>query len=107
MTLGLPYNAPFQDALQFYRYATNYLDISIQIPYSVPAGYSLRIKMTYCYMYQGTAYINIEGLDYTPTYDYSLGNTHLIISNMGPIVVGTTLKITLWMYINTHTSWRV
>jgi len=43
MTLGLPYNAPFLGAMQFYQYTNEYIQISIQIPYAVPLGYVLRI----------------------------------------------------------------
>jgi hypothetical protein len=43
VTMGLPYDAPFQDAMQYYKYTQNYMQFSIQIPYTVPAGYSLRL----------------------------------------------------------------
>ena len=58
MTLGLPFNAPFQDAMQIYYRNAMYITVSMQVPYSIPDGYSLRFKLTTCYMYQGTAYVN-------------------------------------------------
>lgn len=55
----------------------------------------------------GTAYINIQSSTYTPTYDYSVSQYTLIISNMGPIVVGTTLKVIALVYINTNTLFNL
>lgn len=107
VALGLPYDAPFQDAMQYYKYTQNFMQFSIQIPYTVPAGYSLRLKLNYAYFYTGTAYINIQSSSYTPTYDYSVDQYNLIISNMGPIVIGTTLKIIALVYIDTNTLFNL
>ena len=107
MTIGLPYNAPFQDAMQFYRYTQIYVQLSILIPYSVPEGYKLRLEFTSIYYYPGTVYININKLNYTPSYDFSLGQYKMIISGMGPIVVGTTLTVTMLVYINTNSNFRI
>lgn len=107
VALGLPYDAPFQDAMQYYKYTQNFMQFSIQIPYTVPAGYSLRLKLNYAYFYKGTAYINIQSSSYTPTYDYSVDQYNLIISNMGPIVIGTTLKIIALVYIDTNTLFNL
>lgn len=107
MTLGLPYDAPFTDSMQYYQYNANYIQLSISIPYSIPADYKLRIVLTSATFYIGTAYININSATYTPVYDYSKGTTILVISNMGPIVVGTTVKIIALIYINTNNLFRV
>lgn len=107
MTLGLTHNAPFQDAMQFYKYSTNYIQISIQVPYSIPDGYSLRLKLTSCTIYDGTVYANFHNISHTPRYDYSKGTSHHIISNFGPIIIGTTIQVTVNLYISTHTSFRV
>lgn len=109
LTLGLPYDAPFQDAMQYYQSTQNYIQLSILIPYTIPEGYVMRIQFTNnnAYFYAGTAYINIASLTYTPTYDYSISQYILLISNMGPIVVGTTLKVTALIYVNTNTQFAV
>ena len=107
MTLGLPYNAPFQDAMQFYKYSRNYIQVSIQVPYSIPDGYSLRFKFTSGYIYDGMAYANFHNISHTPKYDYSKGAYALIISNFGPIVIGTTIIVTLNFYINSNTAFRI
>jgi hypothetical protein len=107
MALGLPYNAPFQGAMQFYQYSNNYIQLSIQIPYSVPEGYTIRIVLTSATFYEGTAYANFQSLTYTPVYDYSVTNTVLLISGMGPIVVGTTFTVTALIYLNTNSLFIV
>ena len=107
MTLGLPFNPPFQDAMQFYYTNAMYITVTMQIPYSIPDGYSLRFKLTSCSMYSGSAYTNFQSLTYTPKYDYSKGNTHLVVSNFGPIVVGTTIVTTFSIYITSYTAWKV
>ena len=56
MSLGLPHNMPFQDAMQFYKDHNNYMQCKIEIPYSVPDGYTLRFRFTSSYIYSGTAY---------------------------------------------------
>ena len=93
--------------MQFYRNHYNYIQLEIQIPYSIPEGYSLRLKLTSATFYAGTAYIYINSLVYTPTYDYSISSYYLVISNMGPIVVGTSLKLTVMVYIQNNPTWRV
>ena len=107
MTLGLPYNAPFQDAMQFYRYTQCYVQLSILIPYSVPDGYTIRLVFTSASYYVGTIYANIQQLNYTPTYDFSLGTGTLLISGTGPIVVGTTVTVTMMIYISTNSNFRI
>ena len=107
MTVGLPYDAPFQDAMQFYYNADQYIQVKVQVPYSIPDGYSLRFKLTSCYMRQGTAYINFHSLSYTPRYDYSKGTRDLVVSNFGPIVVGTTFTLTFNIVIQSYTAFRI
>lgn len=107
MTLGLPYDAPFQDAMQFYRYTNCMVQLKILIPYTVPDGYVIRLSFTSATIYDGTAYANIHKLEYTPVYDYSLGTSALLISGTGPIVVGTTVSITMMIYINTNSNFRI
>lgn len=107
MTLGLPFNAPFQDAMQFYRYTECYVQLSIVIPYSLPEGYTIRLVFTSATYYVGTVYANIHKLAYTPVYDYSLGTSILLISGTGPIVVGTTVTVTMMIYINTNSNFRI
>jgi hypothetical protein len=107
MNLGLPYDAPFLGAMQYYKYANQYIQISIQIPYTVPDGYIIRVQFTSASIYSGTAYANFESLIYTPLYDYSVSNAVLLISGMGPIVVGTNIILTLQIYISTHSIFNV
>ena len=56
LTLGLPYDSPFMGAMQYYKYTNQYIKISIQLPYSVPDGYVIRVQMTSATIYSGTAY---------------------------------------------------
>ena len=65
------------------------------------------MQFTSIYYYQGTVYINIQKQNYTPSYDFSLGQYKMIISGMGPIVVGTTLTLTMLVYINTNSNFRI
>lgn len=107
MTLGLPYDPPFQGPIQYYRTTNCYIQISIQIPYSVPDGYVLRIQFSNVTIYAGTAYANFQSLNYTPTYNYAISSSVLVISGMGPIVIGTTVIITMMVYINTNNLFPV
>ena len=43
-------------AMQYYKYTNQYIKISIQLPYSVPDGYVIRVQMTSATIYSGTAY---------------------------------------------------
>ena len=58
LSLGLPYNAPFQGAMQYYQNTNQYIQLSIQIPYSVPDAYSIRIDLASATFYTGSAYAN-------------------------------------------------
>ncbi len=110
MSLGLPYDAPFQDAMQYYQYKNNYIQISILIPYSVPSGYALKIKLNSAVatFSLGSAYINIQTSSYTPVYQYdAVSSSYIVITGMGPIVIGTTLKVTANVYINTNSLFGV
>lgn len=77
------------------------------IPYSVPANYKLRLVFTSASVYSGTAYINTDNAAYTPVYDYSISNSVIVISNMGPLVIGTTIKVIALIYISTSNLFRV
>ena len=101
LTLGLPYNAPFQGAMKYYINTNQYVQLSIQIPYSVPDGYGIRIKLTSATFYTGSAYANFQSQNYTPSYNYKVANNILIITGMGPIVIGTTVVVTAMISITT------
>jgi len=101
MTLGLPYDAPFEGPMQYYINLEQFAQVKIVIPYSVPDGYSIRLVLSSAYFYQGTAYSNFQNLNYDPIYTYNIASTVLVISGMGPIVVGTTVTITFKFYIQT------
>ncbi len=58
MTLGLPYNMPFLESMQYYKYTSNYIQITIFIPYTVPNNYVIRIRLTRATFYAGTVYAN-------------------------------------------------
>ena len=107
MTLSLPYNAPFLDAMRFYQNINQYIQVSILIPYAVPANYVICLQLTSAILYQGTAYANFQSLIYTPKYTYDLVNNKLIISGMGPIVIGTTIVVTLMIQITTNSLFAV
>lgn len=107
ITLGIPNGAPFTGAMQYYQYTNQYIQVEIQIPYSVPNGYVIRVELTSASIYSGTAYADFQSLTYTPIYDYSVAGNVLIISGMGPIVVGTTITLTLMIYINTNNLFAV
>lgn len=107
LALGLPYNAPFQGAMQYYQNTNQYIQLSIQIPYSVPDGYAILIELTSATFYTGTAYANFQSLVYTPVYNYAVANNVLVITGMGPIVVGTTVTITLMLTITTNSLFGV
>ncbi len=51
MTLGLPYNAPFLDAMRFYQNVNQYIQVSILIPYSVPVNYAICLQLTSATLY--------------------------------------------------------
>lgn len=107
MTLGLPFDAPFQGPMQYYQYTSSYIQISIQIPYSVPDGYVIRIQFTSATIYAGTAYANFQSLNYTPIYNYAISSSVLVISGMGPITIGTTVVVTMMIYISTNNLFLV
>lgn len=107
LTLGLPYSAPFQGPMQYYQNTNQYIQLSIQIPYSVPAGYAILIQLTSATFYTGTAYANFQTQAYTPLYNYAVANNILLISGMGPIVVGTTVVVTFMVTINTNSLFGV
>lgn len=107
LTLGLPYNAPFQGAMKYYQNTNQYIQLSIQIPYSVPDGYSIRIKLTSAFFYAGTAYANFQSLNFTSIYNYAVANNILIISGFGPIVIGTTVIVTVMISITTNALFAV
>ena len=70
VTLGLPFNAPFQDAMQFYAYSYTMVQLSVTIPFAVPAGHVIRLVITNGYFYTGATYANFHSLAYTPRYEY-------------------------------------
>lgn len=92
LTIGLPYSAPFTGPMQFYQNINQFVQLQISIPYSVPDQYSIRIQLQNANMIAGTAYSSFQSLTYTPSYTYSTSS--LIISGMGPIVIGTVVSIT-------------
>ena len=89
--MGLPYDAPYIGPMQYYQNTSHY----VQIPYSVPDGYVLRIQFTNTNIYAGTAYANFQSLNYTPIYNYAVATNVLVISGFGPIVIGTTVVVNL------------
>lgn len=91
VSIGLPYSAPIQGAMQFYQWLYQYVTVTFSIPYTVPDGYSIRIQLLNAQILQGTAYANFQSLNYTSTYAYS--TYYLIVSGMGPIPIGTTVSI--------------
>jgi len=100
--MGLPYDAPFLGPMQYYQSNRVYIQMSIQIPYSVPDGYALRIQFSNTTIYAGTAYANFQSLNYTPIYNYAVSSSVLVITGMGPIVIGTTVVVTMMIQINTN-----
>jgi hypothetical protein len=105
--LGLPYGAPFSGAMQYYQTVYNYIQVSFVIPYAVPNGYAISIQLVDAIFQQGTAYANFQSLTYTPVYIYAASNTGLVISGMGPIVVGTTVTVTFLISITTTNLFTV
>ena len=99
--MGLPYDAPYIGPMQYYQNTSHYVQISIQIPYSVPDGYVLRIQFTNTNIYAGTAYANFQSLNYTPIYNYAVATNVLVISGFGPIVIGTTVVVNLMIVFYT------
>lgn len=103
--LGLPYNAPFQGPMNFYRNLWQYLQVSFTVPYSVPDGYSIRLQLLNAQVLAGSGYANFQSLVYTPVYTY--GTYFLIVSSMGPITVGTVVTINFEINIQTTSLFQV
>lgn len=99
LTVGLPYSAPISGAMQFYQNINQFVQLQISIPYSVPDLYSIKIVLQNANMIAGTAYSSFQSLTYTPSYTYSAAA--LVISGMGPIVIGTVVSVTFQMKITT------
>jgi hypothetical protein len=108
VTLGLPYSAPFLSSMQLYQNINQFIQLQISIPYSVPDGYSIRIKINDADLLAGTAYSSLNSLTYDPIYTYitTPSPASLIISGMGPIPIGTTVTITFQIKITTSSLFR-
>jgi hypothetical protein len=104
-TIGLPYGAPIQGPMNFYQNLWQYVQVSFTVPYSVPDGYSIRLQLLNALVLAGSGYANFQSLVYTPVYTY--GSYFLIVSSMGPITVGTVVKINLEINIQTTTLFHV
>lgn len=98
MTLGLPYGAPFTGAMQYYQGIDQFVQVQVQIPYTVPIGYSLMIQLNGALLLAGTAYSSFQSLVYTPVYKY-VSNNVVIVSSMGSIIIGTTITLTFQINI--------
>ena len=99
VSLGLPYDAPFQNSMNLYYQMWQFVQVKIAIPYSVPDGYSIRLDLTNAQFYSGTAYANFQSLSYNTTYTYSTYT--LTLSDFGPIPIGTVVSVVFQMYIQT------
>lgn len=108
LTLGLPYNAPFQGPMQFYQNINQFIQLQINIPYSVPDGYSIRIKLNDADLLAGTAYSSFNSLTFDPIYTYFVTSApnSFVISGMGPILIGTTVTITFQIKITSSSLFR-
>ena len=82
------------------------MKLKITIPYAIPTGYSLRLVLTSATFYTGVTYIDIHSSTYTPKYEY-VSSTVLIISNMGPIIIGSTLSVTSLIHISTTSTFKI
>lgn len=108
VSLGLPFNAPFQGPMQFYQNINQFVQLQISIPYSVPDGYSIRIKLNDADLLVGTAYSSLNSLTYDPIYAYFATSAphSFTISGMGPIPIGTTVSITFQIKITSSSLFR-
>ena len=109
LALGLPNNAPFLGAMQFYyQLVNNMAQIKITIPYAVPDGYSIRIVPSLAQFYNsqyGQAYCNLQNMSFTPIYSYA--QYAIIISKFGPLSVGTVITCNFHLFIDTYSLFRV
>lgn len=105
LSIGLPYSASMQGPMQFYQNINQFIQLQISIPYSVPDGYSIIVKLLNANMIIGTAYANFQSLTYTPIYSYT--SDSFTISDMGPIPIGTVVTITFQIQITTTNLFKI
>lgn len=91
--------------MQFYQSTNEYVQLQVQIPYSVPDGYSIMVKLTSADLVPGSAYSNFQSLNYTPKYTYTTST--LKVENFGPVVVGSVVTFTFKITINTNSLFKV
>jgi hypothetical protein len=108
VTLGLPFNAPFQGPMQLYQNINQFIQLQINIPYSIPDGYGIRIKVNDADLLAGTAYSSLNSLTYDPIYKYFVTSSpaSFTITGMGPIPIGTTVSITFQIKITSSSLFR-
>ena len=106
--LGLPYGAAFKGAMQYYQSVNQFIQVTMVIPsYSVPNGYSILLQLTSATFLPGSAYYSgLNSLAYTPSYSYVSANI-LIVTGMGPIVVGTTVAFNFKINIATSSLFNL
>ena len=102
VALHIPFNQAQAGPRQFYKSVTQYVKIDITIPKDVPTGYSIRYVLTGGTLEAGNAYANFQNLTYDPIYTY--GSNYLIISNVGPMMFGSTISTTMKMIKDSGTG---
>ena len=70
-----------------------YFKITFSMPKDVPTGYMIRVTTTQMTIRDGTAFINLESLEYSTVYDYP-STSYFTMKSMGPILEGTVVSIT-------------
>jgi hypothetical protein len=105
LSIGLPYGAPFQGPMAFYQGLNQYVQLTFTIPYSVPNGYSIRVRLVAATIIQGTAYVNFQSLNYTTIYKY--GSDYVVMSSMGSITIGTVVSINFEINIASSSLFEV
>lgn len=94
--------------MQYYQGINQFIQLTMAIPkYSVPNGYSILLQLTSATFLPGSAYYSgLNSLAYTPSYSY-VSNNILIVTGMGPIVVGTTLTFNFKINIATSSLFNL